>query len=152
MVGRKATPTHLKVLRGNPGKRKINQNEPTFSEDLPIAPEWLSERAKEKFTLLVTRLNEMGLASASHTEMLALLAMRQAQVEEYSKILAAKGSSYQTKSVTGQKIIKARPEVAMLSDAARHEQSLLVEFGLSAAAATKVVVPHRQSKNPFKAL
>lgn len=152
MVGRKATPSHLSVLRGNPGKRKINKAEPTFSEDLPSAPEWLSERAKEIFTLFVTRLNEMGYASASHTEALALAAMRQGEIEEYTKILAGKGSSYQTKTVTGQKIVKARPEVAMRSEAARHLQSLLAEFGLSPSAATKVVVPRRQSKNPFKAL
>jgi len=94
----------------------------------------------------------MGYASASHTEALALAAMRQDEIEGYSKTLVEKGPSYQTRSVTGQKIIKARPEVAMRSEAARHLQSLLTEFGLSPSAATKIVVPRRQKKNPFKAL
>jgi hypothetical protein len=28
MRGRKPVPSHLKVIRGNPGKRTLNQNEP----------------------------------------------------------------------------------------------------------------------------
>ena len=36
--GRKPTPTTLKVLRGNPGKRKINTEEPTLDVLLPDPP------------------------------------------------------------------------------------------------------------------
>jgi P27 family predicted phage terminase small subunit len=152
MVGRKATPSHLVVLRGNPGKRAINQNEPTFSEDLPSAPDYLNARAKEIFALYATRLNEMGYASASHTEALALIAIRQDEVERYTKLIDEKGSSYKTKSATGQTIFKARPEVAMRSEALRHLDSMQGNFGLNPSAATKIVVPRRQKKNPFKAL
>ncbi len=115
-------------------------------------PDWLSARAKEIFALYATRLNEMGYASASHTEALALLAMRQDEVETHTRVIDKEGTSYKTKSVAGQKILKPRPEVAMRSEAARHLQSLLAEFGLSPSAATKIVVPRRQMKNPFKAL
>lgn len=43
MRGRKPTPTHLKVLRGNPGKRAINHREPKPDGDLFEAPEWMTD-------------------------------------------------------------------------------------------------------------
>lgn len=150
MKGRKAKPTALKLLRGNPGKRPLNKNEPTFSDALPVAPEWLTERAKDVFTLLATRLNEMGYASASHTEALALAAMRQDEIEHCNRVLA-RGMTYKAATSSGT-TIKARPEVAIRAEAARHLQSLLSEFGLTPAAAPKIVVPRRQKKNPFGAL
>jgi len=43
MRGRKPTPSHLKVLRGNPGKRALNHNEPIPVGDLADPPAWMSE-------------------------------------------------------------------------------------------------------------
>jgi len=44
MAGRKPIPTKLKILMGNPGKRKkdIERNEPTPELGIPDMPEWLS--------------------------------------------------------------------------------------------------------------
>ena len=47
MRGRKPVPTHLKVLRGNPGKRRLNDKEPKPSGDLTDPPEWMSESQKQ---------------------------------------------------------------------------------------------------------
>lgn len=46
MRGRKPAATHLKILRGNPGKRALNQSEPKPAGDLLDAPEWMSEGQK----------------------------------------------------------------------------------------------------------
>jgi P27 family predicted phage terminase small subunit len=46
MRGRKPVPTHLKVIRGNPGKRVLNANEPRPLGDLADPPEWMSESQK----------------------------------------------------------------------------------------------------------
>jgi len=43
MRGRKPVPTHLKVIRGNPGKRPLNHDEPVPVGDLSDAPDWMSE-------------------------------------------------------------------------------------------------------------
>jgi P27 family predicted phage terminase small subunit len=43
MRGRKPVATHLKFLRGNPGKRALNPNEPKPIGDLADPPEWMSE-------------------------------------------------------------------------------------------------------------
>ena len=47
MRGRKPTPTHLKQLRGNPGKRALPKNEPVAQGILAEPPSWLPEHAKE---------------------------------------------------------------------------------------------------------
>ena len=47
MPGRKRTPTHLKIVAGNPGRRPLNENEPRPSGNLDTAPEWLTEAQKE---------------------------------------------------------------------------------------------------------
>jgi P27 family predicted phage terminase small subunit len=44
--GPKPTPTHLKMLRGNPGKRALNKNEPIPDGDLTAPPDWMTETQK----------------------------------------------------------------------------------------------------------
>lgn len=44
--GRKPTPTAIKVLEGNPGKRPLNANEPKPKKKAPRCPSWLEEEAK----------------------------------------------------------------------------------------------------------
>ena len=46
MRGAKPKPTHLKLIEGNPGKRKLNRNEPKPQGDLCDAPDWLTEEQK----------------------------------------------------------------------------------------------------------
>jgi P27 family predicted phage terminase small subunit len=46
MKGRKPVPTHLKVLRGNPGKRRLNNGEPLPIGDLVDPPEWMTDSQK----------------------------------------------------------------------------------------------------------
>jgi P27 family predicted phage terminase small subunit len=43
MRGRKPVPSYLKVLRGNPGKRALNENEPVPEGRLADPPDWMSE-------------------------------------------------------------------------------------------------------------
>lgn len=46
MRGRKPVPSYLKLLRGNPGKRPLNENEPVPAGDLSDAPDWMTESQK----------------------------------------------------------------------------------------------------------
>jgi P27 family predicted phage terminase small subunit len=46
MRGRKPVPTYLKVIRGNPGKRGLNKNEPVPDGALADPPEWMAESQK----------------------------------------------------------------------------------------------------------
>lgn len=46
MRGRKPTPTHLKILSGNPGHRPLNAEEPIPPGDLYSPPEWLTDQQR----------------------------------------------------------------------------------------------------------
>ena len=58
--GRKPTPTALKVLEGNPGKRKLNDNEPRPEKKAPSCPKWLEPEAKKEWRRLAKKMEQMG--------------------------------------------------------------------------------------------
>lgn len=152
--GRKQKPEIQKVIQGTFRKDRANENAPVPSADLPRAPSWLSKRACEIFGVLTARIQAMGYASASHTEALSLVAMRLAEVEEYTDIIAEEGPTYTSIKVMtaedGSKVEsilkKANPAVSMRSEAARHAQSLLAEFGLTPASVGKVGAQKQDEK------
>jgi P27 family predicted phage terminase small subunit len=43
MRGRKPKPTAFKKMTGNPGKRRLNKNEPTLDPRIPSMPKWLKK-------------------------------------------------------------------------------------------------------------
>ena len=156
--GRKPKPAHIRLVTGDPHKERINKDEPKPSSKKPCAPSQLSKRGKQIFNLMTRRLDEIGLASSSHTEALCLLAYRLEEVETYKRIIAdgqklldengkvvATGSPfYVTVDDRGNDILKPHPVVSLLKDSMRHAQSLLAEFGLTPSAATRVKVPEKE--------
>ena len=65
MKGRKPTPTRLKIVRGNPGKRPLNKNEPKPTQKLPACPAFLDRAAKREWKRLAPDLTEIGLLTAA---------------------------------------------------------------------------------------
>ena len=47
--GRKPTPTAIKELEGNPGKRPMNSAEPRPEKKAPPCPKWLEPEAKKEW-------------------------------------------------------------------------------------------------------
>ena len=48
-AGRKPKPTAVKILEGNPGKRKLNEHEPQPQRKAPPCPKWLEPEAKKEW-------------------------------------------------------------------------------------------------------
>src|SRR5262245_60076828 len=135
MAGRKRKPTHLKLVMGNPGKRKINNKEPKPKSGPTPAPEWLSDKAKKAWPKIEKLLRDMGVLKVSDVVGLEVLC------EDYADLLTARESlskpiTYKTtkgKIVTiaeaGQPtylswgkngpMLRNRPELAIISDATR---------------------------------
>ncbi len=63
MKGRKPTPTPLKIITGNPGKRRIEGAEPNPEPAILPAPAWLNEDGKAEWTRLMPELLRWGLFS-----------------------------------------------------------------------------------------
>ena len=57
------TPTNLKMLRGNPGKRKLNTNEPDPEPAIPLCPSHLDKVAKKEWRRVSKELFALGIIS-----------------------------------------------------------------------------------------
>lgn len=153
MAAPRPIPTALKIAAGNPGKRPLNLDEPIPVDREPVPPEWFSAEQSEAFAMLAGRLRDIGLLSETHTEALTQASMRWVEIKTLDIFLRANGRTYETVTASGDTMIRPRPEVLMLDAAQRHMQKLLVEFGLTPSAATKVKTTATKPKaNPFAAL
>lgn len=121
-----------------------------------IAPVHLSELAQAHFTSIAQILAEQKRASAHYAEHVALLAQRLEQIQRYQAVIETEGDTFvseSAKKVDGEmivtRLVRARPEVAMLSDAMRQAQSLLSELMLNPAAALRIASGHKAERGAF---
>ncbi|MBB6011888.1 P27 family predicted phage terminase small subunit [Aquamicrobium lusatiense] len=158
MAGRKRTPDHLKVVAGTDRPDRMNPDAPKPAASMPEAPDWLSARGAEIFDQLVAIVGAMGIGSSSDAAMLALASSRLEEVEICTAMIEDGGRTfvsnvtYDDQGRVASQQIKGHPAVAQRSEAMRHAQSLLSEFGLSPAARSKVSVNTPDEQNPFAAL
>lgn len=61
MRGRKPKPTHLKLIEGNPGKRKVNPVEPVPLPELHAPPPFLPQEGQDEWKRVATELYNLGL-------------------------------------------------------------------------------------------
>lgn len=115
--GRKQKPEKIKVLQGTFRNDRSNAEAPDPSNDLPRSPGWLSPEAREHFGVLKERLDSVGLASKTFTEVHALAAQRLADLAELREMVRTESWDFR---------IAARYEKAV-----EQVKSLLSELGLS---------------------
>ena len=153
MAGRKIIPINIKKLKGTHQPCR-DREVPEPSKEKPYPPRWLNKRAKQIFHHMVKRLDELGLASRSHTEAIALLSCRMEEVERFDKMLNSdkeNGYVYKTTNSYGDDVLKEHPAVKLREKAAKHVHSLLTEFGLTPSSAQKVGTPKKKTKkNEFE--
>ena len=137
MKGRKTIPIGIKKVKGTLKKHRV-KNVPDPSDKKPTPPAWLNKRAKQIFWHMLTRLDDIGLASATHTEALATLCSRMEEVERFDKVLNDEGYYYDAKNSLGFEVKKEHPAAKLREKAIRHVHSLLTEFGLTPASIQKV--------------
>jgi len=60
MKGIPPTPTKLKLLMGNPGRRPLNDQEPQPLRSIPECPSRLTEEEREVWNVVSRKLYDMG--------------------------------------------------------------------------------------------
>lgn len=121
--GRKKKPTLLKLVTGNPGHRKLNEDEPEPAQGEANPPDWLDEEARKKWTDVLENCHWITSADA---DTLALYC------DSYSHYLKAQRLSIKTplvKSPEG-KLIK-NPAWTARNEAFHQMRSAGSELGLS---------------------
>jgi len=131
-----------------------------ISEDVPIGPMivpmHLSDLEQLYFTNVAQMLEQQKRASPHFAEHVALLAQRLAQIQRWKSVLEVEGDTHTSTTVRvvdgkalTTSMVRARPEVKMLSDAMRHAQSLLGELMLNPAAALRIASGHKPQAGDF---
>ena len=71
MRGRKPLPSNVVRLRGNPGKRRLNDAEPRPAAKVPPCPACLGDEARKEWQRLAKELAELGLLTGLDRGLLA---------------------------------------------------------------------------------
>lgn len=137
--GRKATPTKLKVVSGNPGKRAINKDEPKPSNELGECPPWATQGARDQWDYVVQLLGEVPGVSKKPDEAAALLlAEAIAEFVEAAEVLSEDGHYQDVTTKAGDVMTRAHPAIGVKQKAFAQIQSLCSEFGLTPSSRTRL--------------
>ena len=146
-------PTRLKVLAGNPGRRKLNKREPKPAVDTPVCPQWLSARAKGVWRYTVPLLRNMGVLARADRDALAAYSQIYARWREAEEFLQQRGAVYAIKDERGNiTCMMPFPQVAIARNLLQIVRGYHQEFGLTPSARTRLEVePTRRIENdPFQ--
>jgi phage terminase small subunit len=127
MRGAKPKPTALKLIAGNPGRRPINTEEPEYPSLSHEPPDWLSDEARAVWARLAPGLTMVGVLTEVDRDIFAIYCDMVAQYE-----IARREGQTMTPAFVGQ------------------IRGLASEFGLNAAARSKIVTPRKDDDQKGK--
>lgn len=140
MAGRRPTPSALKLVTGNPGKRPLNKKEPKPRTRTPVCPPHLDAKGKAVWKKLCAILKRMGVLTEADGLALERLCDCYSDILQCRDLVEQAGRTYTTIDQNSNTLIKSNPAVAQLRAADAQFKSYLVEFGLTPAARSKVNV------------
>ncbi|MFA5593218.1 MAG: phage terminase small subunit P27 family [Micavibrio sp.] len=136
MRGRKPKPTALKLVAGNPGKRKINKQEPQPRADLAAAPAWLSQR-QQNIWRDVVEFAPPGLLKDVDASVFAVWVVAYDLYQEASDKLARTGMLVKAPN-TG--VPMQSPYLAIVNKQAQIMMKAAAEMGFTPASRSRVVI------------
>lgn len=135
-------PTALKIMRGNPGKRLINKNEPAPEEFTADPPAHLDEDAVQEWNRLVPILKRMRVLTEADYIALANLCQAYSTMTQAQKQLKKAGLLYKTQSG----YIQQSPLLSIVNASAETVMKHLREFGLTPASRSRLTVDQAPAK------
>ena len=152
--GAKPKPTGLKVITGNPGKRKLNTNEPKPTSPLGDPPAHLNEDAVAEWSRIGDEVAVIGLATGLDMGALAAYCQaygRWAQAERALAKMQNQADGLIIKTVSGNMI--QNPLVGVANKAMNDMVRFAAEFGMTPSARSRVSVSEGAGeKNAFAML
>ncbi len=153
MPGPPPKPTRLKILAGNPGKRKLNKREPQFkAANRPTPPAWLSRIGKAEWRRVVTQLSKVkGLLQTVDLSLLAVYCDTYAAYRKAQQFLDKQGETYVMRDKDGQvKYVAQFPQVSIVRAAADQLRKLAGEFGFSPASRSRLQIKEPEPESDFQ--
>lgn len=146
MSGPPKTPTHLRLVRGNPSKRPINKNEPQPPKGVPPVPKHFDKQGKYWFKRMAEELDAIGVISQLDARALELLVEAYTEYRHHCETLDREGYTYAVYSDDDDdegkereiRMIKPHPAAMMKADAWKRLRAMLAEFGMTPSSRSKV--------------
>ena len=137
MRGRKPVPTHLKLIKGNPGKRALgSEPQPQRLEQVPEPPAFLLLEAQAEWRRVAPELVELGLLTALDLQPFAAYCQACGRAEQAERIFAETGGALTVRGARGGEVIN--PLLRIARDAASEAMRLGAEFGFTPASRARL--------------
>jgi P27 family predicted phage terminase small subunit len=138
-MGRTPSPTQLKVLSGNPGKRPIPTNEPKPVAASPDPPAHLQGEALAEWRLLAPELARLGLLTVADRPFLSIFCEAWSAYRVAAAIVAEQGPLVKSAREDGAYV--KNPACQVMRDQADVMLRYGSRFGLSPADRVRLAVP-----------
>ena len=139
--GRKPTPTAIKELEGNPGKRPLNRNEPRPAKKAPACPKWLEPEAKKEWRRLAKSLEQMGVLTEADMASFASYCQAYARWKEAEEFITQHGTIVKTPSGYWQQV----PQVSIAQTYNKIMTKLAEQFGLTPSARSRIIAANNEN-------
>lgn len=134
MRGRKPKPTKLKILQGNPGRRRLNTREPAVDELQSDCPDFLGTQSRKEWDRIkAVFLEHKILTESDRSALIAYCSAWGRWIEAEEQI---KKSGMLIKAPSGYPI--HNPWLAISNKAFDQMMKLMVEFGLTPSSRSKI--------------
>jgi P27 family predicted phage terminase small subunit len=147
MRGRKPLPSNVVRLRGNPGKRRLNDAEPRPASKAPACPACLGDEARKEWQRLSKELAALGLLTGLDRNLLAAYCQAHALWVEAVASLGRYGTM--VKSPNG--FPMQSPYVAVVNKQVDVMIRVAAEFGMTPSSRTRIRVGDKLPEDPFEA-
>lgn len=137
MKGGKPTPTKIKQLRGNPGKRKVNKDEPQYNKSRSDAPKELDAVGRKEWDKITKNMRANGvLTEVDETALLAFCQQTSIMVRAMKEM--KKKANRDMVIITKSGYQQPNPYLGIINRAQNMIKSLGAELGLSPSSRTRV--------------
>ena len=132
-------PTALRVLRGNPGKRRLKTREPGIARAAPTCPRWISPEAKAAWRRVVPWLKRAGVLTMVDQDALTAYCQTYARWKRAEQFIEKHGEVYPIKDENGNiRYMQQLPQVAIARVLLNVLRTYQQEFGMTPSARTRV--------------
>lgn len=144
-MGRPPTPTRMKELAGNPGRRPINQEEPQSTPVLTLEPPaWLDKKAQAAWRRRAPAVVGMRVLTDGDLAAFEFLCELDVEIAEYAAIIRKDGRTTKTGAGTP----KVHPLEQPLSDRRKMRVELWSKFGMTPSDRTRLKVEPPKPEDP----
>jgi P27 family predicted phage terminase small subunit len=153
MPGPPPKPTALRLVEGNPGKRKLNKNEPRFG-GTPACPVWLSPDAKTEWKRVVKELSALDMLRSVDSSALAAYCQSYSRWQSAERIIDCEGQTVnepitnKAGEVIGHKT-KRHPATTIAKDSLASMLRASALFGFDPSSRSRLSVGEPLKADPF---